>query len=143
MNIYEGKAIVGNLPDVTEELVGKTVEEVLLFTPNDKPLVKNINIINSEEEGQEFYDNLPSGTMIRGEFQPPEPGEEEYWEVSASNTKTQRQLQQIQLPEISIEDIAFIPGTMTVGDMPVFVGYPEEKEFFNKIEYTYEEGEAE
>lgn len=141
MYIYEGKVFVGENLDADEELKNKALMEMLLFTPNSKPLIKNVNVFESDEEYSELSDKLPDGTGIFGKYDGVDEEGKDLYEVEAGNIKTESPLNPIELPTIDLEEIIYVPQTMTVGDMPVFVGYPEEKELFNKIEYTYEEEE--
>ena len=103
-----------------------------MFTPNNKPIVKNTNVVVTEEQEEEFFDNLPSGTMIQGELYP----ETNVWEASATNTKVNTSnFGEVFLPEVNLEDVVFIPPKMAVGDMPVILN----ESYADKIQYEYEE----
>ena len=133
MNIYEGKAVIGQAPGITEELSGKTILETLVFTPDNKPLVKNTNIVVTEEQQRELFANLPSGTSIQGELLDPETN---VWSSSATNTKVNiGSFDEVFLPEVNLEDIVFIPYKMAAGDMPIII----DKSYADKIQYEYEE----
>lgn len=132
MNIYEIKSVVGQSSDIPEEISGRTMFESLVFTADNKPIVKNTNAIVTEEQKEEFFANLPNGTSIQGELYP----ETNVWEASVSNTKVNTgSFDEVFLPEVNLEDIVFIPPKMAVGDMPIII----DKSYADKIQYEYEE----
>lgn len=130
MNIYEIKAVASG-----DDIQEKVYIEELVFSPNSKPVIKNINTVSSVDEEENFYGNLPEGTAIQGYFGEDSETGEIGWSVEAFNTKQQSTLQQIELPTVDLEDIVFIPQKMVAGDMPVILN----ESYADKIQYEYEE----
>lgn len=128
MYIYDIKVISSD--NALSDIENKPCVEMITFTQNGKPLVKNINVISSVDEEDVLSNNLPDGTVVDGVLVS---DEDNSWEVSASNTKTQSELQLIELPTIDLNEVVIIPPIMSSGDKPIVLN----KNYEDKVQYEY------
>lgn len=151
MYIYESRLV--NIP---EELQNEDrplpLAETLLFTQDNKTQVKNTYACPSieeliEKQGEPLYDLADEmmedfassgGSVVTNLNADIDGGNGLTLEQPvASNVYMTNLLQPIELPELNLDDIVFIPFAMAAGDMPYMI----DKKYDGKIRYYYYEVE--